>query len=119
MTDYTDGNIDTNRSANPHLNDLIEVRYSRRQTLMGGLSAATAAVFGGMLLAGCDDDGGNGSSPVTVSAGSSANATAGRPVTLTGNAIGQVDSVAWTQVSGPTVALTNANTATASFIAPG
>ncbi|TXC71206.1 PhoX family phosphatase [Sphingomonas ginsenosidivorax] len=119
MTDYTDGNIDTNRSANPHLNDLIEVRYSRRQTLMGGLSAATAAVFGGMLLAGCDDDGGNGSSPVTVTAGSSANAAAGRPVTLTGNAIGQVDSVAWTQVSGPTVALTNANTATASFIAPG
>ncbi len=119
MTDYTDGNIDTNTSSNPHLNDLIEVRYSRRQTLMGGLTAATAAVFGGMLLAGCDDDEGNGSDPVTVTAGSSANAAAGRPVTLTGNAIGQVDGVAWTQVSGPAVTLTNANTATASFIAPG
>ncbi|WP_380787017.1 alkaline phosphatase PhoX [Sphingomonas sp. R86521] len=119
MTNYTDGDIDTNPSANPHLNDLIEVRYSRRQTLMGGLTAATAAVFGGMLLAGCDDDGGNGSSPVTVTAGSSANAAAGRPVTLTGSAVGQVDGVAWTQVSGPTVTLTNANTATATFIAPG
>ncbi len=119
MTSYTDGDIDTNRTANPHLNDLIEVRYSRRQTLMGGLTAATAAVFGGMLLAGCDDDGGNGSDPVTVTAGSSANAAAGRPVTLTGSAIGQVDGVAWTQVSGPTVTLNNANTATATFIAPG
>lgn len=119
MTSYTDGDIDTNPSANPHLNDLIEVRYSRRQTLMGGLTAATAAVFGGMLLAGCDDDGGNGSSPVSVTAGSSANAAAGRPVTLTGNAIGQVDGVAWTQVSGPPGTLTNANTATATFIAPG
>ncbi|MEG3164266.1 DUF839 domain-containing protein [Sphingomonas sp. PB2P19] len=118
MTSYTDGDIDTNPTANPHLNDLIEVRYSRRQTLMGGLSAATAAVFGGMLLAGCDDDG-DGSSPVTVTAGSSANAAPGRPVTLTGSAIGQVDSVAWTQVSGPSVTLTNANTATATFIAPG
>ncbi len=119
MTSYTDGDIDTNRTANPHLNDLIEVRYSRRQTLMGGLTAATAAVFGGMLLAGCDDDGGNGSDPVTVTAGSSANAAAGRPVTLTGSAVGQVDGVAWTQVSGPTVTLNNANTATATFIAPG
>jgi secreted PhoX family phosphatase len=117
MTSYTDGDIDTNPTANPHLNDLIEVRYSRRQTLMGGLSAATAAVFGGMLLAGCDDD--NGSDPVTVTAGASANAAAGHPVTLTGSAVGQVDSVAWTQVSGPSVSLTNANAATATFIAPG
>ena len=48
---YHDGDVDTNRSGNPHLNDLIEQRYSRRQTLMGGLSAASAAVFGGILPA--------------------------------------------------------------------
>ena len=35
--------------------------FSAMATLMGGMSATAAAVFGGMLLTGCDDDdGGNG-----------------------------------------------------------
>ena len=38
---YDDGDIDTNRSANPRLGDLVEQRYSRRQTLLGGLTAMT------------------------------------------------------------------------------
>jgi secreted PhoX family phosphatase len=68
-TIYTDGDIDTNPTANPHINDLIESRYSRRQTLMGGMSATAAAVFGGMLLTGCDDDNdGNGSSRLPAAA---------------------------------------------------
>ena len=79
---YDDGDIDTNRSANPHLNDLIEQRYSRRQALMGGLSAAGAAVFGGMLLSACGDDDAN--KPLSISAGEAATTTAGRTVTLTG-----------------------------------
>jgi hypothetical protein len=115
---YSDGDIDTNPSANPHLNDLIATRYSRRQTLMGGLSAATAAVFGGMLLTACGNDD-DGSSPVQVTAGTSGSAAAGRVVTLTGSAIGQVDSVAWTQTSGPAVTLTGATTTTATFVVPG
>jgi secreted PhoX family phosphatase len=53
---YHDGDVDTNRSGNPHLNDLINERYSRRQTLFGGLSAAGAAVFGGMLLSACGEE---------------------------------------------------------------
>ena len=110
-TTYDDGDIDTNPTLNPHLGDLIEVRYSRRQTLMGGLSAATTAVFGGMLLAGCgsDDDG----SPLTVTATAGGSSAAGRVATLTGSAIGQVDSVTWTQTAGPTVELAGAMTATA------
>ena len=115
---YDDGDIDTNRSANPHMNELIASRYSRRQTLRGGLSAMTAAVFGGMLLTGCDDD--TGGEAVTVDAGSTGTATAGRTVTLTGATSGAVASgVAWTQVSGPTVTLANATTQTATFTAPG
>ncbi|WP_342454579.1 hypothetical protein [Sphingomonas sp. H160509] len=119
-TIYTDGDIDTNPTANPHINDLIESRYSRRQTLMGGMSATAAAVFGGMLLTGCDDDNdGNGSSPVTVTATAGGSSTAGRVATLTGAAIGQVDSVTWTQTAGPAVTLAGASTATATFVVPG
>jgi secreted PhoX family phosphatase len=120
-TIYIDGDIDTNPTTNPHLNDMIESRYSRRQTLMGGMSAATAAVFGGMLLTGCDDDDdkGNGSSPVTVTATAGGSSAAGRVATLTGTAIGQVDSVSWKQTAGPTVTLAGATTATATFVVPG
>jgi secreted PhoX family phosphatase len=75
-TIYTDGDIDTNPTANPHINDLIDVRYSRRQTLMGGMSATAAAVFGGMLLTGCDDDNDGGSDPVTVTATAGGSSTA-------------------------------------------
>ncbi|KQM63265.1 phosphatase [Sphingomonas sp. Leaf17] len=122
MTDtistYCDGDIDTNRSTTPHLNDLIHSRYSRRQTLRGGMSAMAAAVFGGMMLTGCDDDG-DAAANVTVTAGTVGDTTAGKTVTLVGNVVGLANMVAWTQVSGPTVALTNADTALASFVAPG
>src|SRR4051812_5103102 len=118
-TGYDDGDIDTNPTANPHLNELIASRYSRRQTLMGGLSAATAAVFGGMLLASCDDDDDDKAAPLTVTAGASGSAAAGRVVTLTGTVVGQADGVAWTQTAGPTVTLVNPNTATATFVVPG
>jgi secreted PhoX family phosphatase len=116
---YDDGDIDTNRSTNTHLNDLIGQRYSRRQTLRGGLTAMTTAVFGGVLLAGCDDEGDLlGRDNVTVSTGQSAATTAGKTVTLQGTASDTAQSVGWTQVSGPAVTLANANTRTASFTAP-
>lgn len=123
MTDstfiYDDGDIDTNRSTNTHLNDLIGQRYSRRQTLRGGLTAMTTAVFGGVLLAGCDDEGDLLTRDnVTVSTGQSAATTAGKTVTLQGTASDTAQTVGWTQVSGPAVTLANANTRTASFTAP-
>ena len=117
--DYDDGGIDTNHSGNQHLNDLIAQRYSRRQTLRGGLTAMTTAVFGGVLLAGCDDDNDLLTrESVTVTAGNSATASAGKTVTLQGTASASALTVGWTQVSGPSVTLNNANTATASFTAP-
>jgi len=114
---YHDGDVDTNRSNNPHLSDLIAVRYSRRQTLMGGLSAAGAAVFGGMLLAACDDD--SSDRAVTVSAGDAIATSSGRTVTLNGTVgSGTASGVAWSQVSGPTVAINNATGTAATFTAP-
>lgn len=114
---YHDGDIDTNRSGNPHLNDLINERYSRRQTLFGGLSAAGAAVFGGMLLSACDGE--DGGSPVTVTAGEATTTSAGRMVTLSGGtAGGTAMTTTWTQTAGPTVALANANAPVATFMAP-
>jgi hypothetical protein len=114
---YHDGDTDTNRSNNPHLNDLIDARYSRRQTLFGGLSAAGAAVFGGMLLAGCGEDGDDPQGTVATASGT--DATAGRPVTLTGAVTsGTASNIFWSQTSGPPVALTSTNALTTSFTAP-
>ena len=117
ITGYDDGDIDTNRTDNPHLNDLVAARYSRRQTLMGGLTAMTTAVFGSLVLAGCGDD---EADPVTVSAGADATTTAGKTVTLTGSVTGgSATGSNWKQTSGPTVAIANAASTTASFTAPG
>ncbi|SFP77889.1 PhoX family protein [Sphingomonas rubra] len=119
-TSYDDGDIDTNRSGGAHLNDLVAERYSRRQTLMGGISAMATAVFGGALLTACgnDEDEGAGG-PLTVTATASGATSAGRVVTLTGTVSGATpDSIAWTQDSGPAVVLNNAQSSVATFVAP-
>ena len=116
---YDDGDIDTNRSANPHLNDLVAERYSRRQALMGGLGAMTTAAFGGSLLAACgnDADEGVGRAPVVVSAGQSVTTSAGRRVTLTPQASDNATTTSFTQVSGPSVTTTTSASGI-SFVAP-
>ncbi len=116
---YDDGDIDTNRSQNQHLSDLIAVRYSRRQTLMGGLRAAGAAAFGGMLLAACGEDGDGGGETAVVSAGQNITTSGGKTVQLAGSITsGTAASVQWEQMSGTPVNLTNATTNTATFSAP-
>lgn len=47
---------DNNPSNNPHLSDLLQVRLSRRTTVMGGLSATAAAMFASVPLVGCGSD---------------------------------------------------------------
>ncbi|MGY4396938.1 secreted PhoX family phosphatase [Sphingomonas sp. UYAg733] len=119
MIAYDDGDIDTNfSSGSPHLNELVDARYSRRQALLGGISAATAAVFGGAMLSACGSSAADMAPPVTVSTGGSIATTSGRTVTLTGTVSGSALSSGWTQVSGPPVTLTNANTPVATFVAP-
>ncbi|WP_343521019.1 alkaline phosphatase PhoX [Sphingomonas sp.] len=117
---YSDGDVDTNNTANPTLNALIEQRYSRRDALRSGASAATVAVFGGGVLAACDNASDAADPfPNLVSVGSSGATSSGRVVTLTGEATdsGAITS-AWVQTSGPAAALIGANTPNASFIAP-
>jgi uncharacterized protein len=114
---YSDGDIDTNFTANRDLGSIVAERYSRRATLMGSLTATTAAFLGTTLLAACDDNNGGGGSDVTVNAGADATTTAGNAVTLAGTVSGSATAVQWTQVGGPTVVL-NASGNTATFIAP-
>ena len=112
---YDDGDIDVNPTVNPHLNELVGQRYSRR-SLLGGISAAATAVFGGSMLSACDDD--KQPTGIIITAGSSGQVSAGQTVTLTGTVDGKAGSVAWTQESGPAVTLVNATTNVATFTAP-
>ena len=116
---YSDGDVDTNPMLTRSLESLASERYSRRQTMRGGLVATTTAFLGTTLLAACGDDddlfGGDGA--LTVSAGESGTATSGRVVTLNGSQTGS-GQVKWEQTGGPTVVLTGAETAMPTFIAP-
>jgi secreted PhoX family phosphatase len=122
MTDsigYTDGDIDTNMSANPTFEEIAAERYSRRQTLLGGISAATVAVFGSNLLAACNNDPAD-TEPPKSNAGTAVSTSSGKIVTLAGTASDNNStlSLSWTQIAGPTVTLTGANTNVPTFQAP-
>ncbi|MCD2325102.1 PhoX family phosphatase [Sphingomonas sp. IC-56] len=119
---YTDGDVDTNTSTAVSLNELAERRLSRRQTLRGG-SAIVAATLGGSVLAACDSTEQNDSdnnTPPTVNAGAAISTSAGRLVTLNGDATDDkgVEALSWTQTAGPTVSLTNPTSKNPTFIAP-
>ncbi len=121
---YDDGDIDTNRSENPSLGAMIDARYSRRDAIRSGVSAAAVAVLGTSALSACS------SSNVTPAAadpapvvtfGSSGNTSAGRLVTLTGTATDNIAVTAQTviQLSGPVVTIIPGATAGVfTFIAP-
>lgn len=112
LNSYSDGDVDTNRSDNPTLSTLVEQRYSRRATLLGGMSAMTTAVFGSAMLVGC----GEGDNGPSIGVPGTFTTSAGRTTTLNVSAAGS--SVAWTQTAGPAVTLTGADTATPRFLAP-
>ena len=44
---YSDGDVDTNRSGNPSIAQLIDARLSRRGAIMNGAKATGVAVFMG------------------------------------------------------------------------
>lgn len=124
MTDSTQFPIDNEgyRTGETPLGDLIARRYSRRDTMRSGASAAAAAVFGGAVLAACDDS--NVDHPLppapTVTAGSSGATSTGHVVTLTGTATdnGSITGSSWTQTSGPAVTLSSTTGNSVSFVAP-
>ncbi len=121
---YDDGDVDTNRTENPSLNAMIDARYSRRDALRSGASAAAIAVFGGSVLTACSP---SATTPTAtdpgpvVAFGTSGNTSAGRVVTLTGTATDNGSIAAQTvfQLSGPAVTLIPGATAGVfTFIAP-
>ncbi|WP_232332856.1 PhoX family protein [Novosphingobium aquimarinum] len=113
---YSDGDIDTNLTQNRDLSSIVDERYSRRQTLFGGVAASAMAFFGTSLLAACGDD---NDAPV-VSAGEAAATTSGKVVTLTGTATDDDEIVTsgWKQTGGPDVELSGTNGNAVTFIAP-
>jgi secreted PhoX family phosphatase len=124
---YSDGDVDTNRSTGLSLNDMADLRYSRRQTLQSGAMATTAALLGGSLLSGCDSVVPVGNAAPVVTAGASAATNSGRLVTLTGTATddggnngiaGHITALAWVQTAGPTVTLSAPTATVTTFIAP-
>lgn len=119
---YCDGDVDTNNLPATSLNAIIADRYSRRQTMMGGLRASVAAAFGTTMLSACSFDdvfGGDDGTPVTVSAGSDATTSTGNYVVLQGTVTsGAAPSTAWFQAGGPTVTLVPINATSVGFIAP-
>jgi secreted PhoX family phosphatase len=58
-----DDNAVVNGSENPHMNELLAGRLSRRQTLLGGVSATASALLGGLSLSAC---GGSSDAPVAT-----------------------------------------------------
>ncbi len=52
-----DDNAIVNTSPNVHMNDLLSMRLSRRQTLKGGVGVTTAALLGGFGLTACGGGG--------------------------------------------------------------
>jgi uncharacterized protein len=113
---YTDGDIDTNFSNAITLNEIADQRFSRRQTVLGGMGASLSAFLGTSLLTACGGD--EFVAPAAlVNAGQDAVTTAGRQVTIMPTT---TNSAPFTisQLAGPPVTLTGTG-ATRSFFAPG
>ncbi|MCL9999143.1 MAG: PhoX family phosphatase [Erythrobacter sp.] len=114
---YTDGDVDTNFTNLRTLNEIADERFSRRQTLVGGMQASATAFLGTSLLAACSGDEVIGPAEALVNAGQDATTTAGRLVTIAPTVSGS-GTATITQVAGPAVTLTGTGN-NRSFFAPG
>jgi len=115
---YTDGETDTNPTANPSIHDVLNARYSRRQTMFSGLFASAAVAMPSMALMGCGTGQTTPSAPQPAGSATADTATsAGRVVTLTGTATNG-NAAGWSQISGPTITPISQTPTTISFLAP-
>lgn len=114
---YSDGDVDTNFVNARTLNEIADERYSRRQTVLGGLTASLSAFLGTSLLTACGSDEGVFQSQILVNAGDDVATTAGRLVTIAPT-VTNSPSFTLEQIAGPTVNLPGSGT-TRSFFAPG
>jgi uncharacterized protein len=117
--EYSDGDIDTNRSNNPSLESLVEARYSRRHTLFGG-ALAGAGLFLPALLSGCTDEGSSapsaGISTPTATGQTSSGAVFALSAMVTNAS--EISGLNWSQTAGPPVQIENPGSMNASFLAP-
>lgn len=122
---YSDGDVETNNSANPTMHEIVAQARSRREVLSGGLGTATVFFAGGMLTA-CDDAVSTATSPgpaagPTVTGTTAANARSGQAVALTGTVTpgtGTIVQTGWFQTSGPAATIDNRDRPVATVIAP-
>ena len=113
---YSDGDVDTNFTNLRTLNEIADERFSRRQTIVGGLKASATAFLGTSVLAACSGDEVIGAPTALVDAGADATTSAGRMVTIAPTAGTATASI--TQVAGPAVTLSGTG-ANRTFFAPG
>lgn len=113
---YSDGDVDTNFTNLRTLNEIADERFSRRQTIVGGLKASATAFLGTSVLAACSGDEVIGAPTALVNAGADATTSAGRMVTIAPTAGTATASI--TQVAGPAVTLSGTG-ANRTFFAPG
>ncbi len=119
LAGYCDGDIDTNRSQLPSLNQLADERFSRRQTIVGSIKASAMAFLGTSLLAACDEDEHNPANDPVVNAGADVTTTTGNLVTLNATSTGgATGGTSFIQIGGPSVPMLTATPTQISFIAP-
>lgn len=119
ISGYSDGDIDTNRSAMTTLNQLADERFSRRQTIVGSMKASAMAFLGTSLLAACNEDEHNSANDPVVNAGTDVTTTTGNLVTLNGSSTGgATGGTSFIQTGGPAVPLLTATPTQLAFIAP-
>ena len=100
------------------------IQHARKKTLIVLLLSTTIAACGGGSDSSSDDGGGTpqlSNTTPTTDAGSDQTVEEQENVTLSGSGTdsdGSISSYIWTQTSGTSVTLTDANSATATFVAP-
>ncbi|MCL9982436.1 MAG: PhoX family phosphatase [Erythrobacter sp.] len=114
---YSDGDVDTNFTNLRTLNEIADERFSRRQTIVGGLKASATAFLGTSVLAACSGDEVIGAPTALVNAGTDATISAGRLVTIAPT-VANSGTFTVTQVAGPAVTLSGTG-ANRTFFAPG
>lgn len=114
---YSDGDVDTSQSGNESLAQVVDRRFSRRQTMLGGASATGMAVFGTTLLAACGEGGTTALATASQNGITTVSASSGQMVSLAA-ITGAQGAASVAQSGGPAVELLSGEQEALSFIAP-
>lgn len=119
---YSDGDVDTNRSGNPSIAQLIDARLSRRGAIMNGAKATGVAVFSSSLLAACGEGSTGTTSGISIASGGQGtlSISSGQMVSFTPLGGTQTNSAnaSVAQTGGPAVEFLSNEGMPLNFIAP-